>query len=138
MERQTRQRQAIYDALVVARRPLLALEVLQAALATVPGLSVATVFRNLKTLVEEGYIETATLPGDNPGYELAKQDHHHHFQCKQCERVFDVHACPGTLKNLAPEGFTVEDHELVLYGHCNECNQFISMVKSTKRKQVKT
>jgi Fur family ferric uptake transcriptional regulator len=35
--------------------------------------------------------------------------------------VFDVHACPGDLSRLAPPGFTVEDHDLTLYGRCREC-----------------
>jgi Fur family ferric uptake transcriptional regulator len=47
--------------------------------------------------------------------------HHHHFQCRQCHRVFDVHGCPGNFNRLAPKGFTVEDHDLTLYGRCTHC-----------------
>jgi hypothetical protein len=54
------------------------------------------------------------LPGENPRFELVGHQHHHHFQCRQCQRVFDVHACPGDLGRLAPQGFTVEDHDLTL------------------------
>ncbi|MFM7507657.1 MAG: transcriptional repressor, partial [Rubrivivax sp.] len=52
MERNTRQRTAIRDALQRARRPLLPQEVLLAAQAQAPRLGLATVYRNLKTLVE--------------------------------------------------------------------------------------
>ncbi|MGQ9855059.1 MAG: Fur family transcriptional regulator, partial [Candidatus Oleimicrobiaceae bacterium] len=100
MERKTRQYQAIYDAIVAARRPLLAREVLALASAAVPRLSLATVYRNLKTLQDEGAITTVVLPGQNPRYELARRAHHHHFQCRQCERVFDLDACPDHLDRL--------------------------------------
>lgn len=121
MERNTRQRQAIHDAIAAAARPLLPQEVLDAAQASVPGLGIATVYRTLKALVEEGALHTVTLPAENARYELAGHQHHHHFQCTQCRRVFDVHACPGDLSRLAPAGFTVEDHDLTLYGRCNDC-----------------
>ena len=120
MERATRQRAAIREALEAAARPLLPDEVLLAASAAVPGLGIATVYRNLKLLVEEGDLRAVALPGENLRYELAGH-HHHHFQCKRCQRVFDVHACPGDLAGLAPAGFVVQDHELTLYGLCSEC-----------------
>lgn len=121
MERNTRQRAAIRDALQRARRPLLPQEVLQAAQSQAPRLGLATVYRNLKTLVEEGELCTVELPGENPRFEVAGRQHHHHFQCLTCQRVFDVHACPGDLTRLAPPGFTVQDHELTLYGRCSDC-----------------
>jgi Fur family transcriptional regulator, ferric uptake regulator len=121
MERATRQRAAIRDAIAQAERPLLPQEVLLAAQNQVPGLGIATVYRNLKTLVEDHELHQVNLPGENPRFELAHHPHHHHFQCKQCQRVFDVHACPGNLAALAPAGFTVDDHELTLYGRCKDC-----------------
>lgn len=121
MERNTRQRTAIREAIAQAERPLLPQEVLESAQRQVPGLGIATVYRNLKTLVEEGLLQPVHLPGENTRFELAGHRHHHHFQCTHCQRVFDVHACPGDLSRLAPPGFTVEDHDLTLYGRCREC-----------------
>jgi Fur family ferric uptake transcriptional regulator len=46
--------------------------------------------------------------------------------------VFDVHACPGDLGRLAPQGFTVDDHDLTLYGRCKDC--VAPADKSVKRK----
>ena len=121
MERNTRQRSAIRDAIAEAHRPLLPQEVLAAAQSQVPGLGIATVYRNLKALVDEGELQAVTLPGENPRFELAGHGHHHHFQCRTCGRVFDVHACPGDLQRLAPAGFTVDGHDLTLYGRCRDC-----------------
>jgi Fur family ferric uptake transcriptional regulator len=121
MERNTRQRSAIRDAIARAERPLLPQEVLDAAQEDVPGIGIATVYRNLKALVDEGELQAVNLPGENPRFEVMGHRHHHHFQCRQCQRVFDVHACPGDLSHLAPQGFTVEDHDLTLYGRCRDC-----------------
>jgi len=123
MERNTRQRAAIRDALAQAGRPLLPQELLEAAQEAVPGLGIATVYRALKAMVEEGEARSVALPGDSPRFEPVGQPHHHHFQCRRCLRVFDVHACPGDLSRLAPRGFSVEDHDLTLYGQCRECRR---------------
>jgi Fur family transcriptional regulator, ferric uptake regulator len=121
MERSTRQRGAIRAVIDAAGRPLSPQEVLGAAQAEVPALSLATVYRNLKLLLDAGEIAAVSLPGDSPRYEATHTGHHHHFQCTECQRVFDVHACPGDLSGLAPAGFTVEHHELTLYGRCEGC-----------------
>jgi len=123
MERSTRQRTAIQSAIEAAHRPLTPQEVLDSARESVEGLGLATVYRNIKALVEDGAVEVVNLPGENPRYESAGHDHHHHFQCTVCSRVFDVHQCPGDLLDLAPKGFTVERHELTLYGRCADCGK---------------
>lgn len=121
MERNTRQRSAIREAISTAARPLLPQEVLEAAQSSAPGLSIATVYRNLKALVDEGQLRAVMLPGESARFEPADVGHHHHFQCRACQRVFEVHACPGDLQALAPAGFVVEDHDLTLYGRCPAC-----------------
>lgn len=121
MERQTKQRAAIQAAISSARRPLLPQEVLELAHGEVPGLGIATVYRHLKALLDEGLLRAVELPVQNTRYELAAHSHHHHFQCRACSRVFDVHACPGDLTGLAPPGFRVEDHDITLYGQCSDC-----------------
>ena len=122
-ERATRQKTAIRTVIDAARRPLTPQEVLAGARAQVPALSIATVYRNIKSLLQEGFIHRVPLPGDNPRYESnqAASTHHHHFQCTLCQRVFDVHDCPGDLKHMAPKGFSVERHELTFYGRCADC-----------------
>jgi Fur family ferric uptake transcriptional regulator len=121
MERMTRQRSAIETSVTEAGRPLLPQEVLALAQRAVPSLSISTVYRQLKALVDDGAVRAVQLAGEPPRYESAAQGHHHHFQCTRCQRVFDVHGCPGTLAHLAPAGFVVEDHEVTLYGRCADC-----------------
>ncbi len=124
MIRDTRQKRAIHQALQEAGRPLSPEEIRDKAATRVPGLGIATVYRNIKQAVEEGWLKAVELPGHNARhFELAALPHHHHFSCKACGRVFDVPGCPGSLKDLAPRGFTVERHEIVLYGMCDRCGK---------------
>ena len=121
-QRQTRQRTAIRAAIDEAARPLSPEEVLDAAKPTVPSLSIATVYRALRTLQESGFIRPVAIPDQPPRYERAGLDHHHHFFCRECDRVFDVPGCPSNVENLAPKGFTVDGHDIVLFGTCRGCD----------------
>jgi len=131
MERSTRQNTAIREAIAAAGRPLSPVEVLDEARRHVAALGLATVYRNLKSLVDEGAIQVVTLPGEVPRYEIAHRGHHHHFRCDACQKVFDVHQCPGDLAGLAPAGFTVDRHEITLYGRCSACQPPASGRKKT-------
>lgn len=119
--RSTSQRRAIRDAIEQADRPLDANEVLAAASPEAENLGMATVYRTLKLGVEEGWLKPVELPNAPARFEMAGKQHHHHFECRNCQRVFEVHGCPGNLNPLVPDGFTLEDHEVILYGLCAEC-----------------
>ena len=120
-QRQTKQRRVIEDILKQTEHPLLPKELLVDAQKSLPQLGIATVFRHLKKMVDEGQANIVCLPGDSPRYERADLGHHHHFKCSSCERVFEVEGCPGRLEALLPEGFQLTDHEITLFGQCADC-----------------
>lgn len=119
--RSTRQRDSILRTLKEADRPLSAVEILHLARVIVPGLGLATVYRTVDTLVGTGTVTAVDIPGKAPRYEIAGKDHHHHFLCKICHRVFEVHGCPGHLDAHVPRGFVLEGHEITLFGRCDAC-----------------
>lgn len=121
MQRATRQREAIQAVLESAGRPLSPTEVLEGTRGLVAAVGLATVYRNLKRLADEGTVQAVNLPGEATRYEVAPAPHHHHAQCVECRRVFDTDGCPGNLQRLAPPGFSVERHEVTLYGRCAAC-----------------
>lgn len=121
MERATRQRAAIAEALRRANRPVSPRELLDEARSAVPSLGPATVYRTLRAMVDDGTAAVVQLPGEPPRYEMSHLGHHHHFRCRACDRVFEVDGCPGDLAGLAPAGFRVEAHEVVLFGRCASC-----------------
>jgi Fur family ferric uptake transcriptional regulator len=97
------------------------MEVLSAAHRHCPGLGVATVYRNLKALLQEGTIVTVELPGEAARYEPAGRSHHHHFRCRRCDRLFEVPGCRQAPLGRPPRGFVAESHEVVWYGRCATC-----------------
>lgn len=120
-ERQTRQRTVIQDVIHQAGVPLSPKEILSKAQSEIEGLGLATVYRTLKLLTDAGQVVAVEIPGDSPRFEATGKGHHHHFYCRGCDRVFEVLNCPGDFASLAPPGFTLDGHELVLFGRCKEC-----------------
>lgn len=121
MERSTAQRRAIHKALEDAGRPLGPNEIFDSARTQVPGLGIATVYRAIKHLLDEGFLSQVDLPGEPPRYEISGKGHHHHFRCNNCRKVYDVDGCSDTFKTLLPKGFRLEGHELYLFGRCHIC-----------------
>jgi Fur family ferric uptake transcriptional regulator len=119
--RNTKQKEAIREAIVAANRPLSPEEILSAAQDRVESLSLATVYRNVKSLVEGEWLQTVTLPGLPARYEVAGKEHHHHFHCSACDKVFEVQGCAVDLKARLPRGFLARAHELFLSGVCAAC-----------------
>ena len=122
MERDTRQRQAICKVLVNAGRPLSVNELFLLAKSEITKLGIATVYRNLKDLQAEKRIIQVDLPGQPPRWELLPEDHHHHFLCRTCNKLFEVYDCPDDLQRLLPKGYTLENHDILLRGQCDNCS----------------
>lgn len=89
----------------------------------VPGIGIATVYRAIKALREEGEVEVIELPGEEARYEPVGRGHHHHFRCRACDKTFDLELCPVGLPEgtTLPGGYEVEGHSLTLYGRCAAC-----------------
>jgi Fur family ferric uptake transcriptional regulator len=119
--RNTKQKNAIRAAFVETGRPLSPEEVLSYAQRNVMELSIATVYRNLKILVEEKWLTAVLLPGESPRYEISGKAHHHHFWCNDCGKVYELEGCTPRLKPKLPRGFRALHHDLLLYGTCAAC-----------------
>lgn len=119
MARYSRYQDLIYEALRSAAGPLSATDV--HALLGETGIGLATVYRLLKKGLEGGDLVSVQLPGGPNRFEPADKPHHHHFECVACHTVFDVMGCPGGIDRLVPEGFTLEQHEIILSGRCSDC-----------------
>lgn len=117
----TRQKQVLLSVFESAKRPLTASEICSQARREIPSLGLATVYRAIKRFVTDGQIRAVEIPGVAPHYERAARRHHHFFLCQECKRLFDLIGCVRGVGTLAPVGFRVEQHEIVLYGECATC-----------------
>jgi len=123
MPSKTTQRDVILGVVADADGPLSPLEILNAAAPRLPRLGLATVYRTMKLGVETGALRAVELSTGPTRYEPTGRGHHHHFACRSCHHVYDVEGCPGRFDRLVPEGFTLESHDLVLYGICESCSE---------------
>lgn len=121
MERKTPQRTAIEQVFRQENRPLGIEEILRSGRKIVESLNQATIYRNLKLLVEKGWLEQINHPALGTLYERSGKGHHHHFHCRVCDRVFELPGCVLNVQEAAPTGFVTEDHEIFLFGVCPSC-----------------
>jgi Fur family ferric uptake transcriptional regulator len=119
--RQTRQKDAIRKAFSQADRPLSLEEAFEGAKRHHSGLGIATVYRNIKALVEDDWLQVVEVPGDSTRYEVAGKKHHHHFHCNDCGKLYELEWCMAQIKPPLPRGFRVTGHEFFLYGICASC-----------------
>lgn len=123
-QRQTRQRSAIQNAIEDAPGPVGVRQLLEEAQKVLPGLGIATVYRTVKLLQEQGEIHPVQIDGETL-YESARLGHHHHFSCRVCGQVYDLNHCPLKLSGNEPalRGYQIESHQVTLYGVCSGCSQ---------------
>jgi Fur family ferric uptake transcriptional regulator len=119
--RNTKQRSAIKDVFTTCRRPLSMREIHQCARKKVPRLGIATVYRSVNTLLDAGWLIRIDVPGNPVYYERAGQDHHHHFLCRSCHKIFNLPGCMLSDGPDIPKGFILENHDVILYGVCSAC-----------------
>jgi Fur family transcriptional regulator, ferric uptake regulator len=121
--RNTRQKDAIRAAFVNADRPLSPDEAFSFAQKQVDALSIATVYRNISSLVEDGWLAAVAVPGGVARYEVAGKAHHHHFQCKICGTVHELEGCDIDARPKLPRGFKYTGHDMFVYGVCPACSK---------------
>jgi len=138
MPRDTQQKEAIRLAFIKADRPLSVDEIFKLARNEVAGLGIATVYRNLKALQGEKFIQPVDLPGQTCRWEIAPGGHHHHFLCRTCDTIYEIHDCHQDLARLIPEGYTLEEHDILLRGQCKACSQKMKTKKHLGRNNSNT
>jgi Fur family ferric uptake transcriptional regulator len=119
--RTTKQRTAVMAALA-AETDFVSAQQLHALLgANAPSL--ATVYRTLQTLVEEGTADTVARAGEQV-YRACGIAHHHHLVCTECSATVEVDG--GEIEEWAARtarehGFVPDTHIADIYGRCARC-----------------
>ena len=121
IERTTKQKRAIRSAFETEGRPLSTNEAFEAAQGIIGGLGIATVYRSIKSLLDDGWLTPIDVPGKGILYELSGKEHHHHFSCTSCHRVFELDGCADHVLVPLPRGFKATGHDVTIFGRCATC-----------------
>jgi len=123
-QRFTEQRAAVFRYLSGTEVHPTADEVFLGVRQFLPGISLATVYKSLETLVGCGLAVKLTY-GDGSARYDGRTDPHHHARCVACGRVQDVHGdLPEPHLDAArasADAFTVTGYRLELTGYCGAC-----------------
>jgi Fur family peroxide stress response transcriptional regulator len=88
-----------------------------------PTMSLATVYKALKTLVAVGLIQEINVGEGNFRYD-GNSSPHPHLQCLSCNRVDDFkNLCLDNLNTIAGEhtDYQITSNKVYFYGYCSNC-----------------
>ena len=87
-------------------------------------IGLATVYRVLTQFEGAGLVRRHHFDGGQSVFELDRGEHHDHLVCVKCGKIveFNEETIEKRQKAIAREhGFSLEDHTLVIYGICSDC-----------------
>lgn len=121
--RATRQREAVREALAASEEFVSAQALHQLLRSDGSTVGLATVYRALAALAEDGEAD-ALQSGGEVLYRACTPTHHHHLICRSCGRTVELEA--ATVERWAGEvaaahGFVEPEHVVDIFGVCAEC-----------------
>ena len=126
--RTTAQRRAVLRAIDESSGAFTVQELHDRARSIEPRLGLATTYRTLELLRENGSVHPLLGDGRTASYvrcraESAESGHHHHLVCTSCGGVEETDLCaaPSESELERRHGFRAAGHELDIYGTCRRC-----------------
>ncbi len=87
-----------------------------------PSISLSTIYKNINTMIDKGFLSELKIPSEKNLYELIKEEHSHVI-CTQCKKVTDIHLNISSLlqeaRNISKYKF--QKSSIILNGTCPEC-----------------
>ncbi len=122
--RPTRQRLTVLSELMIEDDDATAQELHERLRRRGERLGLATVYRTLGILADEGVIDVLSHRPGELCYRLCGDGHHHHLVCSSCHRVVELEDCeldPWLDRISAAHGFVATSHRLEVAGLCGDC-----------------
>lgn len=124
--RQNRNQKLILEVLQHQSQPLSAQEIFLELRNANHTVGLATVYRVLDALRNEGKLQSVNLGDPQTYYQVLPSNGHnrHHLICTQCRQVIPLPGCPvGDLESQlsGQYQFVIEYHVLDFYGTCARC-----------------
>lgn len=122
--RPTRQRVIVLSELMSEHDDVTAQELHERLRGRGERLGLATVYRTLGLLTNEGVIDALSHRQGELCYRLCSNGHHHHLVCSSCHHVVELADCeldPWLERISAAHGFVTTGHRLEVSGLCGDC-----------------
>lgn len=120
----SRQRQVIFEAITQTKEHPTAEQVYEMAREKCPTLGLATVYRNIAKLKEDGHIISVGVVDGHDRLDGTVSPHPH-FVCRECNAVIDVDisAVGDTMCHDVKKRYGVipEHYDITFWGHCADC-----------------
>ena len=90
------------------------------------SIGIATIYRTLALLEENGLVSSISLGVQGKKFEIANKPHHDHLICESCGKIveFENEQIEDLQHQIAKENdFVLTDHLMQLYGICAECQK---------------
>ncbi len=87
-----------------------------------PSVSLATIYKNVNSMLEKTFLSEVKIPNAKSVYELVKTEHGH-LVCKECGFIEDIILeATDVLEQVSKiSSFKVENTDIVLSGTCQKC-----------------
>ncbi|MGY1600943.1 Fur family transcriptional regulator [Geodermatophilus sp. SYSU D00815] len=88
------------------------------------GVGLATVYRALQALVDDGLVDVLRSDDGEAVYRRCSPAHHHHLVCRSCGRTVEVADPPverWAARIAAEHGFADVQHQVEVFGTCASC-----------------
>lgn len=120
----THQRQVIYDAAMSLPGHPSPEDIYERARKKIPAISLATVYKNIRTFLDSGMLQEVSLHHGSLRVEPNHQPHHH-LVCVNCKSITDLDAAgfaPLRFRRGLPRGFRVKRVAVDILGICRRCS----------------
>jgi len=123
MERNTRQKQLIYEVLRDCHLHPTLQELTRLVKEKDINIGQATVYRTINKLVSSGRVEKIVSINHTIRYDVAKD--HYHFQCVKCGKIEDIFYSKSELEKIKKlfSDRKLNTFDLVGYGICSSCSK---------------
>lgn len=125
MQRMTKQRQAVLDELARVSDFRSAQQIFEDLHVQGQRVGLATVYRSLQGLSEDGRVDTLrSADGETLYRSCVTPRHHHHLVCRECgfTKEFEPSQMESWVDAVATaSGFTEVEHSFELFGLCSSC-----------------
>ena len=131
MQRMTKQRQAVLDELTRVTEFRSAQQIFENLHSQGHRVGLATVYRSLQGLAEDGRVDTLrSSDGESLYRSCTSNHHHHHLVCRECgftEEIEQSQIESWVTRVAQAHGFTGVEHSLELFGTCSTCHDKATM-----------